>query len=250
MPLEKVQILKWNGSTWANVFGDDAPDHAARFNPDKLQLGKKSTWKTEKVPGANIGITTFGGGDPMTLSIDLFFDTSKTGTDVRQYTGALLELTMAPVETAANMTSLYQLQKQLEEQAEGTGAPIAAQMSAIESQPPKCKFLWGRFTSFEAYVESVNTTFTMFLQDGTPVRARAKVKLKQIEDIGMYPPQNPTTRSAARKTWVVREGQRLDWIAYQEYGDPALWRYLARANNLDDPRDLRPGQILDLTLVP
>jgi hypothetical protein len=250
MPLQKVQILKWNGGTWVNLFGDDVTDHAARFNPDKLQLGKKSTWKTEKVPGANIGITTFGGGDPMTLSLDLFFDTTKTGEDVRKYTSALLELTMVPFGTAATITSLYQAQQQAEEQAEGAGAPFAAQMTAIGSQPPKCKFIWGRFTSFEAYVESVNTTFTMFLQDGTPVRARAKVKLKQIEDMGMYPPQNPTTRSAARKTWVVREGQRLDWIAYQEYGDPALWRYLARANNLDDPKDLRPGQVLDLTLVP
>lgn len=248
MPLEKVQILKWNGRTWVNIFGDEAADHAARFNPDKLQLSKGSTWQTEKAPLSNIGKTTFGGGDPMRLSVDLFFDTTATGVDVRRYTSPLLELVMIPPDVVSSMGSTYQtmLASMPDEETKESLAK-----SVYESyHPPKCKFLWGRFTSFEAYVEAVDTTFTMFLQDGTPVRATVKVKLKQIEDTGLYPPQNPTTRSAARKTWVVHEGQRLDWIAYQEYGDPALWRYLAQANNLDDPKDLRPGQVLDLTLVP
>jgi hypothetical protein len=247
MPLEKVQILKWSGSAWVNVFGDDAADQAARFNPNKLQLSKGSTWQTEKAPLSNIGKTTFGGGDPMRLSAELFFDTTATGVDVRRYTSALLELVMIPlnVVSSAGPAQRSMLASMTDEEAKET-----LTKSLYENyHPPKCKFIWGRFTSFEAYVESVDTTFTMFLQDGTPVRARTKVKLKQIEETGLYPPQNPTTRSTARKTWMVREGQRLDWIAYQEYGDPALWRYLAKANNLDDPRDLRPGQVLDLTLV-
>jgi len=62
--------------------------------------------------------------------------------------------------------------------------------------------------------------------------------------------QNPTTRTEARKIWVVHEGQTLDWIAYQEYGDPAYWRHIAETNNLANPMDLRPGQALKLTPLP
>lgn len=247
MSLEKVQLLKWTGSRWESVFGDDAADHAARFNPEKLQLSKGTTWQTEKAPLSNIGKTTFGGGDPMRLSLDLFFDTTATGADVRQYTGALLELVMIPLNVVSALGGVYQQVLDTVED-EDAKESLTKQLYASH-HPPKCKFIWGRFQTFEAYVESVDLTFTMFLQDGTPVRAKAKLKLKQIEETMLYPPQNPTTRSAARKTWLVREGQRLDWIAYQEYGDPSLWRYLARANDLDDPFDLRPGQVLDLTLA-
>jgi nucleoid-associated protein YgaU len=50
--------------------------------------------------------------------------------------------------------------------------------------------------------------------------------------------------------WVVVEGQTLDWIAYQEYGSAAHWRHIADTNDLDDPRQLRSGQILNLVPLP
>jgi nucleoid-associated protein YgaU len=49
---------------------------------------------------------------------------------------------------------------------------------------------------------------------------------------------------------VVREGERLDWIAYQEYGRAAYWRHIAETNDLADPTDIRPGQILQLVPLP
>ncbi len=49
---------------------------------------------------------------------------------------------------------------------------------------------------------------------------------------------------------MVHEGQTLDWIAYQEYGDPAYWRHIAETNDLANPKDLRPGQVLKLTPLP
>jgi nucleoid-associated protein YgaU len=46
---------------------------------------------------------------------------------------------------------------------------------------------------------------------------------------------------------VVREGERLDWIAYREYGNPARWRHIAEVNGISDPLELQPGQVLKLT---
>jgi nucleoid-associated protein YgaU len=36
----------------------------------------------------------------------------------------------------------------------------------------------------------------------------------------------------------------LDYIAYRQLGSAARWREIAQANDLPDPLDLKPGQVL------
>ena len=43
---------------------------------------------------------------------------------------------------------------------------------------------------------------------------------------------------------LVQPGDTIDLIASDELGAPTDWRRLAEANNLNDPRRLRPGQAL------
>ena len=95
-------------------------------------------------------------------------------------------------------------------------------------------------------------TYQFFKPDGTPLRAEASVSFeeqateKELDKVW----QNPTSRSEPRRTWIVREGERLDWIAYQEYGNPAFWRHIAQSNGIENPFDIAPGQILKLTPLP
>jgi nucleoid-associated protein YgaU len=102
-----------------------------------------------------------------------------------------------------------------------------------------------------SYVKKVEIDYTMFRADGTPLRAEVDLTLTEY-DLGWLSaiPMNPTSMSEARKTWVVTEGQTLDWIAYQEYGNSIHWRHIAQVNHLTNPRDLRSGQILKLTPLP
>jgi nucleoid-associated protein YgaU len=86
--------------------------------------------------------------------------------------------------------------------------------------------------------------FILFKADGTPLRAWVTVTFS--ETAAKKKGQNPTTRTEPRKVWVVHEGETLAWIAYQEYGDPNHWRHIAETNNLDNPMDLTPGQVLKL----
>jgi len=117
--------------------------------------------------------------------------------------------------------------------------------------PPQVKFQWGKLTLFLAIVEKVTIEYVLFDPDGTPIRAKADVGLKQQDDRDDYAGStNPTTRTESRKTRIVQLGDRLDMIAYQEYGSPAHWRHLAAANGLYDPRDLKPGQVLVLPPLP
>ena len=141
---------------------------------------------------------------------------------------------------------------EIKKQVEGANTAIDSANAALvaKNAPPKVKFVWGRILSFEAYLIKFSQTLTLFKSDGTPVRATVKVTLQQSRDEGVFPAQNPTSRSEARKMWVVNAGETLDWIAYQEYGQAAHWRHIAQANNLADPKNLRPGQVLKLTPLP
>jgi nucleoid-associated protein YgaU len=208
-----------------------------QFNPSEIHFSKNTNWtsdadstsncdKKRTVKRHNVPKAEFTSGEAPRLKMSLFFDTTSVGhMDVRFYTDLLVALTV--------MNPLTQLM-------------------GFE-RPPLVKFIWGMFSasltmSFTAYIPSVSVNFTMFLPDGTPVRAEAEIELVAVSS--MLPFQNPTSRSEARSIWVVTEGQTLDWIAAQNYGDPAHWRHIAKTNNLMNPKDLKAGQVLKLTPLP
>jgi nucleoid-associated protein YgaU len=113
--------------------------------------------------------------------------------------------------------------------------------------PPTCQFDWANFKSFPVFIVKVSLNFDLFSPEGKPLRAYADIQFKQATDDGKLVRQNPTSGSYARKIWTVLEGETLDWIAYQEYGDANAWRHIAEINGLNDPMNLRPGQLLKLT---
>ncbi len=198
-----------------------------QFNPKELKITKQLNWKgggdDDTVPERNAPTLKFGGGKPAKFDLTLVFDTSQNVTyrDVRMYTNELLKLVM-----------MY-----------GTVEDRYA--------PPQVEFQWGALALFMAVVEKVEITYTLFDPDGTPVRAEAKVDfIQQDPTDDVEGSTNPSTRTEARKTRIVQEGDRLYLIAYQEYGAVAHWRHLAEANGLHDPRDLKAGQILILPPLP
>jgi nucleoid-associated protein YgaU len=104
---------------------------------------------------------------------------------------------------------------------------------------------WGTF-SFRGVLDHASGKFTLFLSDGTPVRATVSVVFKEFIDVDVVVRENPTQSADHRKLRVVKAGDRLDTIAYEEYGDSAKWRPIAEANNLDHVRYLEPGRSLSI----
>lgn len=198
---------------------------ACMFNPTDYTFSKTNNWTEVMVESQNTPNIEFAGGQPATLELNLLFDTYephshptlniKAGDDVRKYTKGLWE--MMKVNTSGNG----------------------------KKEPPRCRFEWGSFWSFEAVITSMTQKFILFDNDGTPLRAEVTVSLKQVKDEGQYPRQNPTSGgSPGERLHVVREGETLAAIAYQEYGDSGLWRQIAEHNPIPDPRRLKAGQPL------
>lgn len=168
--------------------------------------------------------------EPSQLTIkELWFDTSETRDsngrlrDVSEYTDRLMEYAEITAAKYANFKT-----------AETASAP-----------PPKVAFQWGSFR-FLGVIESLNVKFVLFARDGTPIRARvSNLKMREFRHRKAYPRQNPSSGGGpTERIWRVTEGERLDMIAAHIYGDAALWRRIARHNDLMDPLAIHPGQTL------
>ncbi len=178
------------------------------FNPTEYSIEKSNQFQSTAIPGLQVPVTSFVSGNAATLNMDLFFDSYEKGTDVRNYSGKL--------------TAMLDIDRGLH-------------------APPVCKFIWGKL-EFKAVLERVNQRFTMFLDSGIPVRATLSVTFREYKTITEQL-QSPPRQSADRtKHRVVKQGDSLWLLADREYGDPGLWRMIAEANNINNPRLLEAGR--------
>jgi hypothetical protein len=191
------------------------------FNPAQLSLTKANNWVADLVPGRAAPNLYFTGGLGGTLATALAFDTTATGAAVTDHTGKLLKL-MA-------------VDQKLPGYDNATG----------RGRPPWVKFHWGDFHSFAGVIADLHIDFTFFSANGTPLRAKAALVLRQYSEEGDYGPQNPTSGTPEpERVHRVRSGETLDRIAAAYYGDSGRWRAVAAANQIEDPLNLSPGTVL------
>lgn len=185
----------------------------ALFNPNKIEIQRLAHWEENKSHGHSTIPIGFRYGRPQTLTATLVFDTYEQRADVRTlFTDAIVDLTRVPGDSAAN-----------------------------QRRPPVCTLIWGERTLFVGVLERVDQSFTLFLENGTPVRANVVCRFKEWS--GDEDDAGSSDREVTR-TRTVREGDTLSGIAAEEYGDPTAWRRIAEANAIDDPTRLEPGVTL------
>lgn len=211
------------GLTKARITNKETKDTiTCLFNPTEYTISKQNAWQSKPVVGKNVPKLDFSGGGAKTLTMDLFFDVfEQDGKDVGDQIKKLMALTLIHPKPKNDKTK--------------------------KSRPPMCIFQWGPHWSFTAVVMDLKVRYTLFREDGTPVRATASITLQEAEDDTQKKKQNPTSYSegGARRR-EVRPRDTLAIIAHEEYGDPTRWRDIASANGIDDPLSLRPGQILTI----
>ena len=67
-----------------------------------------------------------------------------------------------------------------------------------KKRPPVYIFAWGNINYLRCYVESVDYQLTLFLPNGTPVRAKASMTLKEVDpyqSLTNPPPQSGSLRT-------------------------------------------------------
>lgn len=194
------------------------------FNPYEYSVTKTNTYERKSKNNSDVVHAEFKQAGSQKLKLKLFFDTFEKKSDVTLET-----------------EKLWQFMSVIRSDPDGASKQ---KQDTQKQRPPYVAFKWGIF-SFVSVITDMTQTFTLFLHDGTPVRATVDVSFEQFNDIDDYhrkKGQNPTSGGGPlQKVRTVQGGDRLDLIAYEEYGDATLWRYIADANDLPNLHSLRAG---------
>jgi hypothetical protein len=181
------------------------------FNPTEYQISKSNTFSEIPIPGLENPLIQYVRGGSEVLTLEALVDTSHTLDDVRErYVNRLRNL-MSP--------------------------------NAKEHAPPIVSFVWDRGV-FTGVVESLGVTYVLFAPDGVPLRARLSLSLKQYRPAAVQVKDPPRRSPTVEKSYLARRGDTLSSVSNAVYRDPALWREIARANGIVDPRRLEPGRVL------
>ena len=214
---------------WSDGSTVDIP---IQFNPAEFTLTKGVQTAEINLPGLDSPLLQFVRGQPETLQVDLFFDTTDwgMGDDAKSVT--------------EKTDCVYSLVK----------------IEPDGHAPPICIFKWGpsfpggdhiltktgsqsRY-AFTCIVESVRQRFTLFTPKGVPLRAVLTLSLKEYKPLEQQLQQLNLNSPDRTQSHVVQRGETLSRIAGVHYKQPVAWRAIAQANGIEDPRRLAPGTFL------
>ena len=110
---------------------------------------------------------------------------------------------------------------------------------------PTVRFVWGKEIEFQGKVGDTQISYTMFEKDGTPVRAKLDITIYGDEKKAIIGAKTKPNESPDRtKERFLPYGEQLWSLAYGEYGDPAMWKEIAAANDILNPRMTGRGTTL------
>jgi hypothetical protein len=185
----------------------------ALFNPTQLAFSRKNRYQNTRSAGASAPETSYAGGEPDQVQLDLFFD----GTGVLETADGV----------AARIDALLQF----------------ARFQPDTHQPYYLHAHWGRF-DFRGVLTQADVTYTLFDRSGQPLRATVRITLQEVVAPEVRTAEEHRQSPDLYQTWLVADGDRIDSIAFAVYGDSSWWRPLAAANKLKNPRVLDVGSVL------
>lgn len=210
MTLVKAQITVEHTGEKIDVF----------FNPEEYTINKDNNFASQAIPGLSGPLLQFVHGNMRTLEMELFFDTYDTPElqkrDVRELTNRI--------------TGLLTIDSDLH-------------------APPVLLVSWSSL-QFRCVLARASQKFIMFTNDGTPVRARVTVTFNEFIDAEREAREINRQTADFSKLYTVTQGQTLSTIAAITYDNAQLWRPIAVANNIDDPRTIETGQSLLIPALP
>ena len=190
---------------------------SVQFNPESYSVSKSVNWgppENSSGQGANtqrqVNAPTveFKGGGSRQLTLELFFDVTEEDNeeDVRQETNKIVSLT---------------------------------RIERDEAHPRVCEVSWGEAPvgsdfPFIGVITSLTQNFTLFKGNGKPLRANLSVTFLEF----LAPLADKRQTDPELTTRIIKRGDTLSSIAAKVYSNPKLWRIIAQANQLDDPRNL------------
>jgi hypothetical protein len=202
---------------------DSGEEFFVLFNPTQYSIEDSSKWQAQDRMGQPPELH-YTGGERKKLTMDLFFDTYESRSDVRVHTSKVAALLLVNRE---------------------------------QHRPPKVTISWGNARPDAAgshfpltcVLVSLKQQFVLFLGDGTPVRATLTCQFLEFSLPAEEMQRSERSSPDHTKAYVVKDGDTLSGIAGIFYRDPRLWRPIATRNEIDNPRVLTPGAVLTIPKI-
>lgn len=222
--LEKA-VLRELDAEFKNEINDDKKC-TVQFNPETLKVSFANQVATPQGAGDQKGTPArqFVGAGTTKLSLQLWFDVSaempageKKEQDVRKLTAKVAYF-------------------------------ITPKPEGTKFVPPAVRFSWGSF-QFDGIMESMEESLEFFSSDGRPLRASVTINLTQqkITEFTFRATAGPGASAAPGTrplTPAPSKGSVQSIADSQGKGDD--WQGIAAANNIENPRLLQPGQLIDM----
>jgi hypothetical protein len=209
------------------------------YNPESYTQTRNVRYGASHGLGQDGEAQQFLGGGAQKLTFQLFFDTFSSGpeaggtaidrekeiasgsassalkTDVRDYTKKIYDLMTINDDTHA---------------------------------PPILKITWGSL-SMTGILTECSQRFTKFNERGNPVRAILNVTFTEYIAPAKLAKANPRNSPDTSKFRTGKANDALWALSADAYGDVTLWRNIADANKLSNPRLLKSGDLIHIPAI-
>ncbi len=197
-----------------------------QFNPEEYTVSQGVNYAQAAISGLSAPLLQFAHGEMQTLEMELLVDTYEAHHGSGGATGAGDDVRTVVKQLTNLMT-----------------------IDPSTHAPPVLLFTWASL-SFTCVLAKVSQRFTMFLANGTPVRAKLQVTFNEFTNADLEPKEIKRETANYTKQYIVSQNETISAIAGRVYNDQTNWRPIAINNDIDDPRALTVGQRLLIPLLP
>ncbi|HEY0173715.1 MAG TPA: hypothetical protein VGB98_22065 [Pyrinomonadaceae bacterium] len=211
----KLKHIKWDANQKSAKDGDASKTVDVQFNPQTLKVSFSNKNSGGDQPGGSS--KQFVGSGTTKLSVELLFDTTADGTDVRVNTEKVAFYIRADA---------------------GSGSG-----SGSNRVPPGVQFEWGSFI-FRGTVDSMEETLEYFSEEGVPLRANISLSISR-QEIEFLPGEQGEGGGAGVPLETAQFRDSIQGLAGRN-GKSGDWKGIAAANNIDDPLRLSAGALINV----
>ncbi|MEN0037338.1 MAG: peptidoglycan-binding protein [Cellvibrio sp.] len=136
---------------------------------------------------------------------------------------------------------------------EGTQSSVREQIALLrqvvydyngsEHEPPVVEVSWGPLL-FKARMEALKVHYTLFKPSGEPLRAKMDLTFTAYKSTEEVFRESSLESPDLTHLVEVKAGDTLPMLCYQIYKDSSYYVAVARLNQLNNFRQLKPGQLL------
>lgn len=192
------------------------------FNPNTFAIKNEVEYKPDKAHGTSVGSPKFGQIKPRDYTIEFILDGTGAAAD-------------APADGVAGRI------KHLME--------VTMDFVGDTHRPHFLKLVWGEHINLKVVAKSVDVTYSLFSPNGDPIRAKVNaVFTDNIEDSLRVRQENSSSPDLTHIR-EVRNESKLPLMVFKEYKDHTYYLTVARANKLNNFRNLTAGSKIKLPPV-